>query len=196
MAALVLVGSATYAYFTDTATSSNNSFGAGTMKLQLDNDGQNFFDDVSATFNVTDFSPNESAAQEISLHNAATVDIAEIALGLTSTNFDPADPDDSDLRNVLLLTIVPGGTASAGDCTGGSNITTAIDTAVGNGDSTLTMMEFTGDTYDSLPTPLPAGGFDDKVCIRVTMDPTASDVYQGDSANASFVFTAHQDSSQ
>ena len=195
-AALTLVGAATYAYFSDVATSSNNSFGAGNLLLQLDNNGVNYFEDVTATFAVTDFAPNESAAQEISLHNAGTVDIAEIAMGLTSSALDDASPDGSDLRDVLLMTIVPGGTATAANCTGGSDATTAIDTAVGNNNGTLTMTEFTGDTYNALAIPLTVGGGNDKVCIKVTMDSTAGDNYQGDSANASFIFTAHQDASQ
>jgi spore coat-associated protein N len=44
-----LVGGA-FAYFTDSATSSSNTFTAGTLDLQLSNDGTNFYNDVTSTW--------------------------------------------------------------------------------------------------------------------------------------------------
>lgn len=194
-ASLALVTGATFAFFSDSGTSSGNVFGAGTLDLQLDDTNDPFANDITATFNVSDMAPGDSAAQEISLHNEGSVDIAEIAMGLTSTNVDP-DADPSDLRDVLDMEVRAGGSKSGDVCTGGTDVTGAIDAVVGNGGVPLTMAEFTGDTYDSLPIALPAAGADSQVCISVAMQSTAGDIYQGDSATASFVFTAHQDVSQ
>lgn len=194
-AAGALIVGATFAFFSDSGQSTNNQFGAGTMNLQLDDSDQlTPVDNVTATFNVSGMAPGDKAAQEISFHNGGTVSIAEIAMGLTSTNTD-GDLDGSDLRDKLNMKVVSGGTASSGDCTGGSDQTSAIDLAVGNNSAPLTMTEFTGDTYDSLPISL-APAADGKVCIQVVFDSGANNTYQGDSANATFTFTAHQDTSQ
>lgn len=194
-ASLALVTGATFAFFSDSGTSSGNVFGAGTMDIQLDDANETTpVDNITATFNVPSMVPGQSEAQEVSLHNAGSVNIAEIALGLTSTNTDAGLT--SNLRDVLNMQVVAGGTKSVNTCTGGTDVTSAIDLAVGDNATPLTMQEFTGDTYDSLPIALAAAGPDDKVCVVVTMQSTASDAYQGDSATASFVFTAHQDLSQ
>src|SRR4030042_6608796 len=67
-AAGALIIGATFAYFSDVGTSSGNTFGAGTLDLQLDDsDETSFVDNVTATFNVTDMAPGTKAAQEISL---------------------------------------------------------------------------------------------------------------------------------
>lgn len=195
MASLAIMGGATFAFFSDQASSTGNTFGAGSLDLQIDDSNEPTpVDNVTATFNMPSIAPGDKSSQEISFHNNGTVSIAEIAMGLTSTNTDP-DADASDIRNVLNLQVVAGGTASEGDCTGGTDVTSAIDTAVGNGTGPLTMAELNGDTYDSLPIPLAASA-NGKVCIQVALDDDAGDVYQGDSASASFVFDAHQDISQ
>lgn len=197
IATLGIVGAATFAYFSDVAQSTNNVFGAGTMNLQLNGTNEN----ISSTFNLPSMSPGDTAAQVISLHNAGTTDIAEVALGLTSTNNDPDDPDNSDLRSVLLMKVVEGGTSIAGPngtvCDGSGDVTNSVDGQVGDNSTPLTMTEFTGDTYNALAIPLLAGGADDQVCLEVGLDATnTTDIYQGDSANATFVFTAFQDISQ
>lgn len=198
LAAAAMMAAGTFAFFSDEATSTENTFGAGTMVLELDDSNEPFEagppNDVTATFDLDDMAPGDMDAQEISFHNEGSIDIAEIAMGLTSSFIDPGD-DGSDLRDVLNMEIVEGGTASEGSCTGGTPVTGAIDAIVGNGGSPLTMKEFTGDTYDSLAIALSPSSTG-KVCIKITMDEEAGDIYQGDSADATFTFTAHQDVSQ
>ena len=195
VAATLLIGAGTYAYFSDVASSTNNTFGAGTLDLQLDDTSESFANGISATFAVANMAPGLTEAQEISFHNAGTVSIAEIAMGVTSSNIDLSNPSNSDLRDVLEMRIFTGGVKNGNVCSGGTEETTAIDTAIGGIDAPLTLDEFTGNTFDSLAIPL-ATGVNGQVCIQVGMSTSATDIYQGDSADATFTFTAHQDTSQ
>src|SRR3989344_915283 len=127
LTSLALLGGATFAFFSDEGTSTDNTFGAGTLDLLLDNDGVTFLDDVTATFDVDGMAPGDSAAQEISFHNAGSISIAEIAMKLDCVGTDP-DTDPSNLCDVLNLKIHEGGTASGGECGAGTDVTGTIDT--------------------------------------------------------------------
>lgn len=192
-AALMLMGGATFAYFSDSGQSTGNTFGVGTLDLRLDDSNEiTPVDNISATFNLTNIGPGDTATQEISFHNQGSLPISEIAMELSSSK---GVSDVTDLRDKLNMKVVAGGTASGGDCTGGTDVTSAIDTAVGDGITPLTMTEFTGDHYDSLPISL-APAADGKVCIRIVLDSGTGNTYQGDSATATFTFIAHQVTSQ
>ena len=197
LSSLALIAGATFAFFSSEATSNNNAFGAGTLNLELDDNDEAFGDDanddlITATFDVDNMAPGDSEAQEISFHNTGSIDIAEIAMGLVCTG---------DLCPALELIVREGGTASGGECGAGLDITTTIDTAIGGGGLPLTLSEYSGNTYDSLATPLTpddaaAGGTDEgKVCLQVTMS-DVGDEFQGDVADMDLTFTAHQDASQ
>ena len=192
-ASAVLVG-ATFAFFSDTATSTGNVLGAGTLDLQIANSGDPYTDDTSLTFNTSNLLPGESVAKEFNFKNNGSASIAEIAMGVNSTPTDPGS-DGSDIRSVLDLAVVVGGTASGNTCTGGSDITSAIDLAVGDNSSPLTLAELHGDTYDSLAIAL-APLATDKVCIQATLNSGATNIYQGDSSSTIYSFIAHQDLSQ
>lgn len=197
LASLALVGGATYAFFTDSATSTNNTFGASSMTIQLSNDGTNFSDDVTQTFNVPNMFPGLTKAQTITFRNSGSTPIAEIEMGLSATAVDNGS-NGSDLRNVLGVRVFENSTADGGNttCVGGSEVTGLIHPLVGDNIGLLTMTEFNGDTYDALNLPIPVSAADKNLCVIVTMDPDATDFYQGDSVNTSFTFTANQDTTQ
>lgn len=197
IASLTLAGGATFALFSATASSTGNTFASGTLNLLVDDTNElTPAPSVTGSLVVADFAPGASTTGFISLHNPGTLPIAEVELSADTS--ETADPGaDSDLRNVLELTVnlddlVTPDTA----CADGVNLTSTIDTAVGNGDGTLTLMEFDNgtDVYDALPG-LTAGQTRN-VCFTVTFSSGAGNEYQGDAASTSFAFTANQLASQ
>ena len=198
VAALTLAGGATFAFFSDEATRPSNTFGTASMDLELANDGVTFLDDVTATFSVSNMIPGQIRAQTITFRNNGTTPIAEIAMKLDATSADDSSPDGSDLRNVLNVRVFEGSTADGTNtsCTGGTEVTSTIETAVQNNGTPLTFTDWNGDTYDSLSLPIPVGLSTQNLCVAVELEPTANNDYQGDSANATFTFVAHQSTTQ
>ena len=199
IAAVALVVGATFAFFSDEETSNDNLFSAGTLDLVLcdDDEGdepcpteESPLDSTTASFGASDLAPGETAgAGFVELRNTGSLDIAEVELSAAATQ--TGGGIDSILADVLELTI---STGADNACTGGTDQTAAIEVAVGNGDGTLTMSEFNGDTYDALPGITAGSNY--FLCMSVTMDDTAGNVYQGDSNDLDLTFTANQDVSQ
>ena len=199
VASLAIMGGATFAFFSSSATSNDNLFGAGSLNLELDDLNEAFGvgpddDLLTAPFNVPSMAPGDSAAQEISFHNTGSVPMEEIAMGLNCAGTD----GDSNFCDVLDILVRVGGTASEGSCSGGDDETPNINSEVSDGSGSLTLSEFNGDTYDSLPIALaandlaPGGADESKVCIQVSMQESAVDIYQADTADVDLTFTAHQ----
>src|SRR3989338_8337244 len=85
LASLALLGGATFAFFSSTATSTDNVFGSGTLVLLLDDD-----DDltpastIDASFGDT-LAPGDTTSGFISMDNDGSIDIAEVNLSATQT---------------------------------------------------------------------------------------------------------------
>lgn len=67
-----MIGSA-FAYFSDTEKSSGNTFTAGTLDLQLSNNGIDYFNGVSSTFSMANMAPGDSFTRTLYLWNAGSV---------------------------------------------------------------------------------------------------------------------------
>ena len=188
----VMVGAVTYAYFSDNGTSSGNVFATGTLNLQLDDSDEGTptpVENVSASFNGTQMAPGTSTTGFISLHNGGSIDFAEILLGADQTANNSGD---SNLADVLNLTVLTGDDSSCASSQ--MNHTITIDDQIGGGNLPLTLTELNNTNYDSLPG-LNAG-LTKYLCVTFTMDTGASNAYQGDSITESFIFDAHQNVSQ
>lgn len=202
-AAAALIIGATFAFFSDEETSNNNVFGAGTLDLVLcdvdentgpecDNADEAATDSVTASFGGSDLVPGQTVdAGFIELQNNGSIAIAEVELlGVTTETVDPGA--DGAIVNELLLDVRTGSDSS---CSGSTNQTTAIDAAIGNGDTILTLGELgNGITYDALPGIASAGDY--FLCMSVTLDSDAGNGVQGDAAEIDLTFTANQDASQ
>ncbi len=196
LASLALVGGATFALFSDVATSSDNTFATGTLNLQIDDTDQSATESVTGSIFANNFAPGQSVTSFISLHNpVGSLPIAEVEM--TADTLETADPDGlSDLRNVLQLAVMVDDSTPDSECTGGASVTSAIDLQVGDNVTPLTLAEFDNgtDEYDALPGLL--AGETKYVCFTVTFDSTAGNTYQGDVVNTTFTFTGNQDVSQ
>lgn len=88
-AMLTLIGSGTYAYFNNSATSTNNVFASGTLDLKLANGSGSFSDSVTASFGGSALSPGVCLpAASVNLKNTGSV--AANHLDVTATNSNSA----------------------------------------------------------------------------------------------------------
>lgn len=187
-ASLAIMGGATFAFFSNSGTSTDNVFGAGSLDLKLDDLNESFTDNVSASLTFSNLAPGATAsAQFISLHNGGSLPIAEVEMGATKTAHDG---DGDALEDVINLTVLTG---TDNTCTTGQvNQTGAIATVVGNNALPLTLGELIATDYDALP----GLGSDYFVCFQATMDSGAGNEFQGDSVTVSMDFMGNQDVSQ
>lgn len=200
MASLAVMGGATFAFFSSSAESTDNIFTAGDLVLLVDD-----IDDVSAASIVAsitgdDMAPGDTTSGFISLDNDGSMDIEKVKMAISAIPTD-GDTDASDMRDVLELTVVVDDATPDDACVGGTDVTSTIDTEVGNGGGPLLVKEFNDggdDEFDSFFEGLPvlASGTTTNVCFTATFSSSAGDIYQGDSVNATFTFTGLQDESQ
>jgi len=192
LSALVLMGGAAFALFTSNATSSDNTFASGTLSLFVDDENEPAVDNtVTTSISASDFAPGNSVSGFISLDNAGTLPFSGI--DFTIDTAETADPgNNSDMRTVLNLTVVEDNLIPDSTCTGGADITSAIESDVGDGSSPLTLAEF--DNGTDIYSEISGFGTADtrNVCFTVTFDSSAGNIYQGDAVSSTFTFTTKQ----
>ncbi len=144
--AAIAVGG-TIAYFSDTETSTGNSFAAGTLDLQADNAG-------AAMFSLTNRVPGQSGEEDIELKNAGSnADELEITIsaitnvgGAGGTEYEDGVGNlGANLEMVLWLDVNQNNTFDDGDVELINDGTVAPYNAVAN--PSLTYVD--ADTYDS-----------------------------------------------
>ena len=199
LSALGIMGAATFAYFSDVANSTGNTFSSGTLNLLVDDSNETTpAPAVTGSLTFDNAVPGDSVSGFISLHNGGSVPIAEVEM--TADTSESADPGiDSFLGDVLNLTVMLDDETPDSACTGGTSETANIEAQVGNGSAPLTIAEFDNgvDIYDAFLTGTGiASGATRNICFTVTFDPAALDIYQGDSVSTDFAFTANQNSTQ
>lgn len=86
---------ATVAYFSDTETSTGNTFTAGSLDLKLSNNGTTYTDGVAATLTLSDMGPgSETAATNVYYKNIGTVSgKVKINISYTEADDDTKDAD-------------------------------------------------------------------------------------------------------
>lgn len=84
---LTLIGSGTYAYFSD-SVETNNTFAAGTLDLSVN---------PTQIINVDNIKPGDSFIRDFELHNNGTLDIGEVLLETSYTVLDAKGDNTEDL---------------------------------------------------------------------------------------------------
>jgi spore coat-associated protein N len=197
-----LVGGA-FAYFTDTATSSGNTFTAGTLDLQLSNDGTNFYDGVTSTWlSPANWAPGSSFTATLSATNIGSIDSRHIYFMFSNLSHTDGDADGSNMMNAVIVSQVK----ERFNSTTTSNQAAYIDSVIGNNDGVLTLAEFAGfangwygyfteddKTGDGIV--LGAGDLADyDLILEFTFDANAGNIYQGDSCSFDITLQATQQS--
>lgn len=202
-----LVGGA-FAYFSDTETSSGNTFTAGTLDLVLSNDGSSYTDGVVATWvSPTNWAPGDpEVIAELRMQNSGTIGVKLVGVKAQSLSETPgSDMTDNIADNIIVTTIkyTEGGSYLYGNLI--SYYGPIMDGGPGgNGDGVLTLREFVNSPYnmlfwignppdDARPDYLPAGNAGtEKVELGFTLPSTAENDCQGDQAGFELLITAYQ----
>jgi len=92
VAALVIGG--TFAYFSDTETSTGNTFTAGTLNLNLTDTSDDGTESETVTWVFSDIAPGASGGgQRLTVQNTGSLDGYIDLSGITVTNTDPTNPE-------------------------------------------------------------------------------------------------------
>ena len=186
-AAGALVIGATFAYFSDSGTSSNNSFSTGTLDLKLSDDtSETNQDSVTASFGGTLVPGGCTGNQQLRLKNSGTVNANHAEVRLTSNvvtdTGNNASPDIDTFLRINLLTY------DGGDVTGQLSDT--------NSNVFLDLADWaaTPAALDNLSlTDLSANH---PLVMDVCLDSNAGNTLQGDSVVSTFTVDLNQHSSQ
>ena len=184
VSALAVMGGATFAFFSDTGTSSNNVFAAGSLDLQLSNDASTYSDSVTATFGGSNLAPGQClSADALNLKNNGSVaaDHAEVAVSnLVTDAGSNANPDmDSYLRFQVL------------NYDGGSEV--SIPDSNVNGYRDIADLQASGGLDNLSLTDI---NTNHALNVQVCLDASAPSEIQGDQVDSTFTVTLNQDASQ
>ncbi len=184
VAALALMGGATFAFFSSSATSTGNIFASGTLALKLDDtDETTPAATVTASIGASNLAPGGTVSGFISMHNDGSIAIQHVDLSGTETATSVPD-----LATKLQFTSVKLGDDNTCS-TGTSDITASLIAAIGG--NTLDKLNLT--EYDLPGLAVSATKY---VCMTLTFDPLADNTFQGKSITEKFTFVGDQDASQ
>ena len=206
MLGAALVGMGTYAYFTDTESSSENPAQAGTLDLTLDgNNG-----DVTTSFSLTGAAPGDSTAHTYDLKNTGSTDADHVQVAISASENDTgvSEPSDSDLATDLTsadtqkhIEVVTYEYQDDGGTTK-QDIVANVSDANSNGIKDLADVISQKGTVDDLAAPQANGGNTTKLVLEVKIanddgsySGTDEDI-MGDGVDIKIDVTLNQDSSQ
>jgi len=192
-----IIGGATFAYFSDTESSTNNTLTAGILDLHIDGGDT---PPAVTTFNVSGVAPGDSGSGTSTLTNVVggidgELDIATSAVtntGAVSGTSEYAD-DSGDLGGVaeiaMYLDIDQSGGVTAGDIGLQSDGTTYDPTG---GLAYDVIDNYASESWDEVLTTMAAGDNDDFIVLWDVDGPTAGNNIQGDSVSFDITFTLEQ----
>jgi len=99
--AALFLGAGTFAYFSDIETSEGNTFTAGTLDLQLSNDGTNYHDGVTETWTISDWAPGDESCATLYATNVGSVDILEMTIHFDTVNNGAGDGSELDEKIIV-----------------------------------------------------------------------------------------------
>jgi len=210
-----LVGASTWAYFSDTETSTPNTFQAGTVNLRLnDGDPDTWADGASATWSSPNWAPGDpEVVAVLRMKNVGSTGAAVARVCAENlTEGGPVGPDN--IADYIHVTTI---NYTENDLWIPANLVLYYEGIFGNNDDTFTLREFV-DSVDpnycmvfwigwppSVPEGdgkrlqvtedyLPANGTRmERVRLGFTFDSGAGNEYQGDWASFDIVVTADDD---
>lgn len=216
----VLVGAGTFAYYTDTETSSGNTLVAGTMDLKIKDGGLDWTDGIStAEWTLSNMKPGDPPVYgSIDFINTGSISANHLEITCnytvieevpqTVSDTDPntdGNPDSMAKHMIITSMIYADGTWEYNLLTGnktdnGNIIETNDDWKVNDvgGDEKITLYDLKHDLsgigIDNLepPTSIVTPTLD----MRIKFDEDAGNDFQGDTFNLTMIFTLNQDSSQ
>jgi predicted ribosomally synthesized peptide with SipW-like signal peptide len=198
-----MTGAGTFAYFSDTETSTGNTFTAGTLDLQVSDDSSvdpdPWGDGVDLTWVMNNMVPGgSSVTNTVSLQNVGSVQGNHVEISFSHTlDENPVESDTNpnsqpgDLAKWLEITAMQ---------YDGVNILPQLVDANGNGwidleDVTLSANTVEDGPLDNLPSPEAVGGTG-TLSMTISFRAEATNDIQGDILTTTVFFTLNQDASQ
>ncbi|MBI2852502.1 MAG: hypothetical protein HYX84_05330 [Chloroflexi bacterium] len=200
-----LVAGGTYAFFSDTETSSNNQFSAGTLDLKLSDANEADQDGVTASFGSSALKPGDTMGPStITLKNTGTVTASHVDIKFQNTVTDNPSYNEADLganiadmSTLLTVSALSYGATDLLSKTAGVFDNAYIEAAdnAGNNDGAITLNELNNVIIQSLTAPAANNG---TVVFSITLNiaSTVGNGIQGDIVSVTVTFGLYQDSSQ
>ena len=180
------MGWGTYSYFSDTATSTGNTFTAGTYDIKL-YDGE-WKDTVSGTWSISDWAPGQNYSAKLYIKNAGTLKVVTMSIKPNVlTNSDPNNPL-SEKIIILNFTVAKPGKVM-------SHMESWMEGVFGDGDGTFTLQEFYESSYWFYTGPEDGAidpGAQGWIEFVFMFDKDAGNEYQGDSCTFTLTINAYQ----
>jgi spore coat-associated protein N len=202
---VALISGGTMAFFSDTETSTNNQFSAGTLNLKLSDSDQTDVDGVTASFGGSDLQPGGVVGPStVTLKNTGDLNADHVDIKFQNAVTDNPGYDAADLgANIADISAVftfsalsYGGTDLLSKTEGifDNSYISAADTA-GNGDGVLTLNEMNSVVIQDLTAPAANNGTA-VFSITITIPASVGNGIQGDLVNVTLTFGLYQDASQ
>lgn len=212
----VLVGAGTFAYYTDTETSSENTFTTGTMDLYMKDGDTN----INAEWVMENMIPGSSSESgDLNLWNIGTLeaDHVEISFSTVCTDlaYEAGDNEESDTLNgasgmdkyleVVYMSYVDADGIETKFVDKYDSLnpwnTDYIDDDPNDGNDYIDLADLNGVTFDGLTAPPIDGDINDdtdscEFIFLVRFHEDAPNDYQGDECELIATFTLNQDASQ
>lgn len=186
LASLALMGGATFAFFSDSGTSSGNVFSTGTLDLKLTDNNETAQDTVTASFGSGSLVPGSCTGnQTLELKNTGTVAANHAEVRVANSVTDAGSNASPDIDAFLRISVL---TYDGGD------VTSQIPDTNGNLFKDLADWAATPAALDNLS--LTNLNTNHPLVMDVCLDSTAGNTLQGDSNDATFTIDLNQDSSQ
>lgn len=189
-------GAGTLAYFSDTETSSENTFTAGTMDLQIrDSLGWGDSGTADAEWTLTDMKPGDSISGSIDLRNSGGIEADHLGIIVDYTITDPEGPESDTQENtpadhmadyMILLDMVYVHDGDVTDC---------LSLLTDNDGDGIDLLELKQQGLDDL-SPAPDGAGDERLTMWLKFREDAGNDFQGDTFDLTMIFKLNQDSSQ
>jgi len=196
--AAILIGSGTWAFFSDVESSPSYSAKSGTLDLKIsdpDEDGGGR-DGVHDTWVMANAIPGVTTTSgSIWFRNAGTIDADHLEITVTNQVIDPEGPESdteegtTDMDKVVQITNME----YISDSTT-QNLLALLTDSNGNGFIDLDDLESLG--IDNLAPPLKSNFLSSRLDMSLKFHESADNDYQGDSLYSELAFTLNQDASQ
>lgn len=199
-----LVGAGTLAYFSDTATSSGNSFTAGNLDLKVSDANEGFGDGVSATWVMSNMTPGVTTVGPLSvnLQNSGSLAANHVQISFSHSIDEASNPVESDTNPASTAGQMAKWIEIVSMTYNGTNFLTLPYTDANiNGffdleDLTLSPYTDVGGPLDNLVVPAPLGAGTRTFTMALKFNAGATNDIQGDTLTTVVTFALNQDSAQ
>ena len=185
-----LIGAGISAFFSDTETSTGNTFTAGTLDLQVKDNNEGWGDGVTATWTMSNMKPGDEltgTVEQVDLRNVGSVSASTVDITVINTVIDPPGPEsDTEAGTTDMDWFMEVTWMEYEDGTGVIQCLALFSDVNSNGWKDLDDLE--NDPITGLPAPMGTGRFQ----LNLRFHPSADNDFQGDTLVSDFVFTLNQ----